>query len=1808
MWLSYFQVSPLASLCRVDLTASEFFKNDLGKFTPCFIDLAVLGTTHFIGLVLFVLHLKRSSSVSSTKYSLIRYARAIQYIQIIASVLCALTPLLELNAILGQAAADPEADGPAPHEYAAVALAIFSWSALAGLLGMELQGNYVPKARKAVRFAVTLMTSSELVKLRILVGLEPNQDYFLYLYLSYVGLQCVLTLLALCYWPSSASLDLTHEGVVSSNSFSGKGQYGALPSGVSSSEVGASLWSTLTFSWLTPLLKAGYKTAITKDQVPELPPSDKVNHVANNFDRYWRRELEREGPASLSRACWSTVSHLYIAALPFKLVNDASQFVGPVFLNMLLKVVADENAPAWKGYLYAGLMFLGTLTGLIADHQHFLRSTRAGLRLSAVLSATVQRKVLYLTPSARSHFSSGRVFSLVASDASSINSLCWNAFALLSSPLRIAVAVYLLYYQLGVSCFVAIACLLLMVPLNMTLMAWTSERLKAALTHSDERTKLEGELVGGIQIVKCSAWEGPFLQRILQARKRELAMLDNVNLLQALGLFIMYAVPSIVPVATFSVYLLLGNELSSAEAFTALALFNILRYPLFLLPQLLQQVTQAQVSVTRLQSFLEAEVVEETAPLSAAGPGETAVSISGDFCWDSEGAPSLVDLDLEVWTGQLVVVVGVTGSGKTSLLSAMLGQMQQVYGSHPCIKGKVAYVPQVPFIIQGSLRDNILFGLPYHAARYQHCIQCTGLDADLSALAGGDATELGDNGVNLSGGQRQCLSIARALYSNADVFLLDDPLSALDSKVGRKVFDQAIRRAMKKAGKTVILATNQLYFLQAADLVVNMSDGQVAEAGPFPTLMASGGQFANMMKEVQVEQEGHGLEMDATNAASTTASHISDGGQQAPPIFRLTSDEASARGAVGAEVMLSYISAMGGMFWFSLLFLGYLIVEALRIATTVWLSVWTGSTDSSEDGSPGTLSPMFYLCVYAAISGVQVIAQLGNIIHNSILCLAAAGRLHLGLLHSLLSAPMSFFHSTPVGRIVNRLTRDTADVDRQLANNLGMALRSFLQLLSIILLMGWVAPLALPPMVVIMLGFSLLFMYYQATVRQVKRLEMISRSPMLTCLTETITGCSTIRAFGCGHQLVDRFQKLVDVSMSNMHASNCLNRWLGVRLETLGALSTLLASVVAVEQRGGANNAGLVLSYAMQLTILMSITLRQSSTVENNLNSVERLCEYTKLPRESSEKSGHRRDAKQQEPPKGWPSQGEVEFKQVAMRYRPGLPLVLRGVSFKAAAKEKVGIVGRTGAGKSSMFGCLFRLIEVESGAISIDGFSISKIPLSKLRSSMALIPQVPVLFTGSIRLNLSPFGLHNDAELWNVLRRAHLAAVVEAWPAGLDTLLQEGGSPLSAGQKQLLALARAQLNPSRVLVLDEATANVDVETDAVIQRTMRTEFKDRTILAIAHRLHTIIDYDKVLVLDRGMVSEFSTPRALLAKPSSIFTSMVNDTGEATAKFLKGVAAGKVDLADSMSVVAEAGMEKLSTPAWGVVGSYGGMPSLLQQLVPAGVPEGQILQTLTAQLLERSQAVTRLVKDIARDISRSSYEEDSLMAAQGMIKGEAISSAPGLTTAQRSVLQAIDVLNQVQQYAEAAAATLKPKDRRHSEEHLHPTNLYQSLRLHLGRTSVNNQQARLARLAIQSMSLQPSGCSSPEKEDRLVWPQVASSLHASMPSSPARVSRPPQVMIGTSGSCDLDDDMAALRYKQREEMISLMRNLSSKPISCALPGGDAAQSIRVSHDQVNPESLPVGMASPRQVADMARIAAGYVRAKSVLSKPFKHAS
>ncbi|KAJ7947402.1 ABC transporter C family member 2-like [Quillaja saponaria] len=1046
---------------------------------------------------------------------------------------------------------------------------------------------------------------------------------------------------------------------------------------------------------------------------------------------------------------------------------------------------------------------------------------------------------------------------------------------------------------------------------------------KEGLQWTDKRVGLMTEILFAMDTIKCYAWETSLQSKVQAIRNDELSWFRKAQLLSAFNSFVLNSIPVLVTVTSFGMFTLLGGDLTPARAFTSLSLFTILRTPLNMLPNLLSQVVNAHVSLQRLEELFltEERVLQPNPPIV---PRLPMISIkNGYFSWDSKAAkPTLSDINVDISIGSLVAVVGGTGEGKTSLISAMIGELPPVGDASVIIRGTVAYVPQVSWIFNATVRKNILFGSEFEYGRYWKAIDATALQHDLNLLPGRDFTEIGERGVNISGGQKQRVSMARAVYSNSDVYIFDDPLSALDAHVAQQVFNSCIKEELQ--GKTRVLVTNQLHFLPQVDKIILVGEGMVKEEGTFEELSKNGVQFQKLMENVgkmeeQLEEKGHRNKCDQDNAKpapNTDPAEFPHNGNYRKKgkggTSVLVKQEERETGVVSRKVLMRYKDALGGLWVVMILFACYLSTEVLRVLSSTWLSVWTDQS-TSRGYKPG-----FYILIYAILSSGQVAVTLTNSYWLIISSLHAAKRLHDAILHSILRAPMLFFHTNPVGRIINRFARDLGDIDRNVANFVNMFMGQVWQLLSTFVLIGTVSTISLWAIMPLLILFYAAYLYYQSTSREVKRLDSITRSPVYAQFGEALNGLSSIRAYKAYDRMENINGKFMDNNIRFTLVNISSNRWLTVRLETLGGIMIWFIATFAVLQNGRAENQaaiastmGLLLSYTLNITTLLSGVLRQASRAENSLNAVERVGTYIDLPSEAPAIIDTSR------PPPGWPSLGSIKFEDVALRYRPELPPVLHGLSFTISPTEKVGIVGRTGAGKSSMLNALFRIVELERGRIIIDGCDIAKLGLTDLRKVLSIIPQSPVIFSGTVRFNLDPFNEHNDADLWEALERAYMKDVIRRNSFGLDAEVSEGGENFSVGQRQLLSLARALLRRSKILVLDEATAAVDVRTDALIQKTIREEFRSCTMLIIAHRLNTIIDCDQILVLDAGQVIENNSPESLLLDEGTAFYRMVQSTGPANAQYLCSlVFEGKVNNSGQNNKELESKMRGLAYTHW----------------------------------------------------------------------------------------------------------------------------------------------------------------------------------------------------------------------------------------------------------------------------------------------------
>jgi ATP-binding cassette subfamily C (CFTR/MRP) protein 1 len=888
---------------------------------------------------------------------------------------------------------------------------------------------------------------------------------------------------------------------------------------------------------------------------------------------------------------------------------------------------------------------------------------------------------------------------------------------------------------------------------------------------------------------------------------------------------------------------------------------------------------------------------------------------------------------------------------QSSLLHAMLGAMDITEGSiNKRSDGMtIAYVAQQAWIQNITLKENILFDQPYVRRDYKRTIEACALQPDLDMLTSGDSTEIGENGINLSGGQKQRVSIARAVYANTELYLMDDPLSAVDAHVGKHIFENVLS---SKTGvlkdKTRIIATNSLNILKHVDHIVVLRDGVIGEQGTYRELMSRRGAFADYLTQflkeeahIEVEdlaevdldqitankrpvedspgrEEYRGIPITrlgrSISVSSDTIYGSTPGGSSYrhlsraeaeilpdPPRLRRTvsqdsrtsiqpgasldrqesttgdqvrliEEEAALTGRVKWSVYWDYAKSVG-LVASALAIFTYALGQSLHTASNVWLSYWS-DYNADHPGSMNNKTSTF-LGVYAAMGCSEAVVEFSRDLMLFLCCAKASKVLHRRLLHSVMRSPMSFFDTNPTGRIVNRFSSDIDTIDLTIPFQISDFLWCACEVISVIIVISYSTPKFLYVIVPLFIVYLFIQRYYIKSSRQIKRLESISKSPIFSHFTESVTGATTIRAYGHTDRFVRESEARVGTNVVCNYLNLSSNRWIGIRIETLGNLITFFAALFAILGRDTvtAGLAGLSISYAMQITDTLNWMVRMICDLETNCVALERVLEYiTDNPQEAKWESDEDRPLDE-----NWPSDGRIELFDYQTRYRPGLELVLKGISIAIDKKMKVGICGRTGAGKSSLTLALFRLIEPASGCIVIDGQDISQLGLHDLRARLTIIPQDPVLFTGNVRFNLDPTEKRNDDALWQALEHAHLKAHVESLEGGLDHEVSEGGTNFSMGQRQLVCLARALLRKTKILVLDEATAAIDMETDDLIQKTIRREFKDCTVITIAHRLNTILDSDAIAVLSDGKLIEFDKPSNLLNREDSALRSMAND-------------------------------------------------------------------------------------------------------------------------------------------------------------------------------------------------------------------------------------------------------------------------------------------------------------------------------------------
>ncbi|GAA6009491.1 hypothetical protein JCM10207_003801 [Rhodosporidiobolus poonsookiae] len=1334
-----------------------------------------------------------------------------------------------------------------------------------------------------------------------------------------------------------------------------------------------------------------------------------------------------------------------VAQNVYALIRVALNGVPPLMLKGILSHISKRNrgedAPAHVAVLFAWGMFVATVVGSLGSSYSLFIGRRICIRLRSIVVGEVFTKALRRKDQAGSSHapsaptagasgeastapaptdaptvevqtapveegkteeeikneleeamdkaSSGKIINLVSIDTYRVSEICAYLHFLTSEmPLSIVVVLYLLFQLLGWSAITGVSVFILIMPIQGQIAKLFNKYQMQLLAAADQRLTLTTEIISQVRIVKYFAWERKFLEKMDAVRQKELGALWRRALMTTFGGNLFFGTPVIVAVATFTFHTkVMKQDLTAEMAFTALALFNVLRSPLEAFTDMFVNVLQALVSLRRIDEYLNEEETHKYSILAddaERGPDDPKVGfVDATFTWaaeqdarEDEGVFRVQDLNLSFPEGKLSIILGPVGSGKTTLLMSLLGETNLLSGRSflpsPVIRTSdanpslltdtTAYAAQSAWLLSASIRDNILFGSKFEARRYQDTLEACALLPDLKQFELGDETEVGEKGTVLSGGQKARIALARTIYSPAKYILLDDVLSAVDSHTAQHLVARCLAGKLMRH-RTCVLVTHAVDLcLPYAGYVVALEGGRVVSAGEPQDLSKS--RLVELEKEQDEYAAKHAKDVGEDPTASTieaiaegetdaeVAREREEEARKRKEALKLVKDETQSEGAVKKEVYFMYFRAFGGLPVIGITLAILLAAQLSDIAVNLALRYWAQAFDNTE-ASFGTLlastvnhsvqrwqavptvvsgvfhvsssavregqvhaadlisdhahDPDFWLKAYCLLAVANLTLITSRVAFWLWRGLAASKKIYSDLITNILGARIRFFDSTPTGRILNRLSKDMETIDQDLASTSMYVTLEIFMVIGIIGSISTALPAFLPAAVVITAIYAFLGKVYLGASRELKRFESVTKSPIFSLFGEALQGVSTIRAYGDASRFMQNIFGLLDENNRPFFALWLGNRWLSVRVDTAGALVALLSALFIIYAPSmDASLAGFIMSFALAFNDRIIWVVRLWASVEVQANSVERVQEYTTLEQEA--KGGV-------QPPAIWPTRGgSIAVNQLTASYAPDLPPVLKGVSFEVKGGEKVGIVGRTGSGKSTLGLSFFRFIEPTSGNITIDGLNINELRLEDLRSRLTIVAQEAALFAGTLRFNLDPFEQHSDADCWNALQRVQMAApgatgvtprptpgpsraasitsVSDGTTAAeeteryvvksLDMLVSEGGKNFSAGQRQLLALARGilKLKSSHILILDESTASLDHATDERIQRTIREEMSDATILCIAHRLRTIIDYDKILVLDHGVVLEFDTPSNLLDKDESSFSALCKKSGE----------------------------------------------------------------------------------------------------------------------------------------------------------------------------------------------------------------------------------------------------------------------------------------------------------------------------------------
>ncbi|XP_055588125.1 probable multidrug resistance-associated protein lethal(2)03659 [Uranotaenia lowii] len=1124
----------------------------------------------------------------------------------------------------------------------------------------------------------------------------------------------------------------------------------------------------------------------------------------------------------------------------------------------------DESA---RAFLYAGGIVLTVVLPLAIFHVYQLFLLQIGMKIRIGCCALVYRKILQLRSCQSADGLSGRVINLMSNDVSRFDYAVIFFHDLWKGPVELIIVTGLVYDLMGPSGLIGIVLLLLFIPGQ----AWLGKasagfRMKASQA-SEERIQFSNEVIQGIQVIKMYVWERPIELMVQMLRVKEIRALRGSAFIRS-ALFALRILPKLSIFLSLVVYVLLGNALTAVRVYMLVSFFSVINHSMVeFWPLAVTSCAEAWISLKRIQSFLmqieskdsveeesEAKLVQVTMDGVKASWPESNFNLNIHCC--------------NIQVGELWSIIGPIGSGKSSVLNLIVKELESSEGS-VVVSGKVSYCSQRPWLFEGTVRENIIFTEDFDEMRYNEVIRVCALERDFKLWPNGDTTIVGERGVSLSGGQKARINLARAVYRKANIYLLDDPLSAVDAHVGKHIMEECVRRFL--SSHICILVTHQVQHLKDTDRILLLNAGQVEASGLYREL-------------------GESIPMEPALQNPNATEKYESEDIQTDNVVQHTNEEGQKQGNVGFTGYFNFLKSVRSWIFVGLVAVLLMAWQAASTATDYIVFIWVNWEQNHSDSPESTWTTELHIVVYASLITLTLLLSINSFAFFE-MCLRASRNLHLALYRGIASATMYFFNTNSSGRIMNRFSKDIGLIDSSLPVVLIDSLYFFLELVGIIVIVSLANYWLLVPTAIMGVIFYLLRHIFLETARNVKRAEAITRSPVFSHTNETIEGLVTVRAFNAQAPMLEAFDARQDLNTSAAFLFGAITRGFAFWLDLICSLyiASVIFSFLVMGKEILSGNVGLAITQVLNLIGMCNWGLRQTAELENQMTSVERVLEYSQLDPELDVTKFDNTDSLDE-----WPKQGGIGFRDVTMRYGLGSEPVLKGVSFEILPKERIGIVGRTGAGKSSIIQALFRLAPIDGSsqvsgfpsAIEIDKIDIGGVPLRKLRAAIAIIPQDPVIFSGSLRNNLDPAGQLGDDRIWKALDQVELKqTIIRNCAGGLETKLAAGGANFSVGQRQLICLARAILRDSRIVVMDEATASMDQDTDRLIQRTIREHFRNCTILTIAHRMHTVMDSDRILVMDAGRVVEFDSPRNLL-QASGYFRRLFNESSLDESQYL----------------------------------------------------------------------------------------------------------------------------------------------------------------------------------------------------------------------------------------------------------------------------------------------------------------------------------